>query len=59
LIRFKNKGSAEKLELYNLESDIAEKTNVAAKNPALVKTLYALMKKAKTPSEILVSIGLK
>ncbi|HMI04591.1 MAG TPA: arylsulfatase [Pedobacter sp.] len=51
LIRFKKKGSPEKLELYNLKSDIAEKTNIAAKNPVLVKTLYALMKKAKMPSE--------
>lgn len=51
LIRFRNKGTAEKLELYNLKSDIGEKNNIAAKNPETVKALYALMKQAKTPSE--------
>lgn len=51
LIRFKNKGTAEKLELYNLKSDIGEKNDIAAKNPETVKALYALMKQAKTPSE--------
>jgi arylsulfatase A-like enzyme len=51
LIRFKEKGSPEKLELYNLKSDIAEQHDVAVKNPDLVKMLYALMKKAKNPSE--------
>ena len=51
LIRFKEKGSPEKLELYNLKSDIAELHDVAVKNPDLVKMLYALMKKAKNPSE--------
>ncbi len=51
LIRFKDKGTAEKLELYNLKSDISEKHDIAAKNPDTVKALYALMKKAKTPAE--------
>jgi len=51
LIRFKDKGTAEKLELYNLKSDIGEKNDVVAKNPETVKALYALMKQAKTPSE--------
>lgn len=51
LIRFKDKGTAEKLELYNLKSDISEKYDIAAKNPDTVKALYALMKKAKTPAE--------
>ena len=51
MIRFKEKGSPEKLELYNLKSDIAEQHDVAVKNPDLVKMLYALMKKAKNPSE--------
>lgn len=51
LIRFKEKGSAEQLELYNLKNDIGEQQDLSAKNPALVKTLYALMKKAKTPFE--------
>lgn len=51
LIRFKDKGTAEKLELYNLKSDISEKHDIAANNPDTVKALYALMKKAKTPAE--------
>jgi len=51
LIRFKDKGTGEKLELYNLKSDIGEKNDIAAKNPETVKALYALMKQAKTPSE--------
>lgn len=51
LIRFKDKGIAEKLELYNLKSDISEKHDIAAKNPDTVKALYALMKQAKTPAE--------
>lgn len=51
LIRFKKEGSPEKLELYNLRSDVGEKNDISAKNPATVKLLYALMKQAKTPSE--------
>jgi arylsulfatase A-like enzyme len=51
LIRFKQKDSAEHLELYNLKTDVAEKTNLAARNPAMVKALYVLLKNAKTPSE--------
>ena len=51
LIRFKEKGSAEKLELYNLKNDIGEKNDIAIKNSKIVKALYALMKNAKTPSE--------
>ncbi|TCD08309.1 sulfatase [Pedobacter frigidisoli] len=51
LIRFKETGSPEKLELYNLKSDIGEKNDIAANNAATVKELYALMKKAKTPAE--------
>lgn len=51
LIRFKTKGVAERFELYNLQKDIAERVNLVSENPAMVKTLSALMKKAKTPSE--------
>jgi arylsulfatase A-like enzyme len=51
LIRFKEKGSAEKLELYNLKNDIGEQDDISIKNPKIVKALYALMKNAKTPSE--------
>jgi arylsulfatase A-like enzyme len=51
LIRFKEKGAAEQLELYNLKTDVGEKTNLAVRNPAMVKALYVLMKQAKTPSE--------
>lgn len=51
LIRFKEKGAAEKLELYNLKSDIGERNNIATKNLDMVKALYTLMKEAKTPAE--------
>jgi arylsulfatase A-like enzyme len=51
LIRFKYKGQPEKFELYNLSADIGEKKNLTLVNPAKVKELSALMKKAKTPAE--------
>lgn len=51
LIRFKTKGSTERLELYNIAKDIGEKTNLAAGNAAMVRELRALMIKAKTPAE--------
>lgn len=34
-------------QLYNLDSDIGEKTNVAVKNPEIVKELAALLQKVK------------
>ena len=51
LIRYKEKGTAEILELYNLNTDIAEKHNLSKQNPVKTKTLLALMKQAKSPAE--------
>lgn len=51
LIRFKEKGAAEVLELYRFKDDIGEKYNLAPSNPAKVKELKALMLKAKSPAE--------
>lgn len=51
LIRFKQQGKPEVLELYNLKTDIGEKSNVADKNPSKLKQLRALMAQAKTPAE--------
>ena len=51
LIRYKEKGKAEILELYNLSTDIAEKHNLSGKNPVKTKALLALMKQAKSPAE--------
>ncbi|MEA3462509.1 MAG: arylsulfatase [Bacteroidota bacterium] len=39
------------LELYNLESDPAEKNNVADKHPDLVETLARMMDEERVPSE--------
>lgn len=38
-------------ELYDLKSDPAETTNVAARHPQVVRELKALMHRARTPSE--------
>jgi len=51
LIRFKYKGKAERFELYNIVDDIGETKDLAAENPAKVKSLKAIMVKAKTPAE--------
>ena len=51
LIRYKEKGKAEILELYNLSTDIAEKHNLSGKNPVKTKALLTLMKQAKSPAE--------
>ncbi|MEI6948418.1 arylsulfatase [Paraflavisolibacter sp. H34] len=51
LIRFKSKGSAERLELYHLKEDVGEQNNLAARYPDRVRALQALLKGAKTPSE--------
>lgn len=51
LIRFKRKGQPEQFELYNLSTDIGEKNNLAAANPAKVKALSTIMQQAKTPAE--------
>jgi arylsulfatase A-like enzyme len=41
----------EKLELYNLKTDISEKHNVAEKNPEIVAKMDAYLKTARTESE--------
>jgi arylsulfatase A-like enzyme len=41
----------EKLELYNLKTDISEKENVAEKNPEIVAKFDAYLKTARTESE--------
>jgi arylsulfatase A-like enzyme len=41
----------EKLELYNLKTDISEKDNVAEKNPEIVAKMDAYLKTARTESE--------
>jgi arylsulfatase A-like enzyme len=51
LIRFKQQGKPEVLELYNLKTDIGEKSNVADKNSSKLKQLRALMAQARTPAE--------
>lgn len=40
------------IEIYNLARDRAEKNNLAAQQPALVKTFEALFKKARTDHEL-------
>ncbi len=40
------------IELYNLNTDISEENNVAAKHPELVKELMDLMNSARTESEV-------
>jgi len=51
LIRFKEKGKKEILELYNLENDIAEKVDLSQKYPELVKNLYAKILEVKKNPE--------
>lgn len=51
LIRFKEQGKSERLELYNLENDLAEKNDLASKQPAVVKRLYSLLKKENKKPE--------
>jgi arylsulfatase A-like enzyme len=41
----------EPLELYNLSTDLGEKHNVAAENPAVVARIEAYLKSARTDSE--------
>lgn len=38
-----------KLELYDFENDVSETTDMADKNPEIVKTIENLLKKARTP----------
>lgn len=51
LLRFKYKGKPERFELYNIVDDIGERKDLAAEQPAKVKSLKAIMAKAKTPAE--------
>jgi len=51
LIRFKEKGKQEVLELYDISKDPGEKNNIASTNYAKVQQLKALMKQSKTPAE--------
>ncbi|GAB2554120.1 arylsulfatase [Spirosoma areae] len=51
LIRLKKQSQPERLELYNLQSDIGEATNLAQTNPEKLNTLLTLMKQAQTPAE--------
>jgi len=39
------------IELYNLEKDIGEENNVAARHPSIVAKIEASMESARTPSE--------
>jgi arylsulfatase A-like enzyme len=41
----------EALELYDLKSDVGERQNVAAKNPAVIAQIEAYLKSARTDSE--------
>jgi arylsulfatase A-like enzyme len=41
----------EKLELYNLKTDVSEKENVAEKNPEIVAKIDAYLKTARTESD--------
>jgi arylsulfatase len=41
-----------KIELYNLDEDIGESRDVAAKNPEIVARLRQIMKAARVPSEV-------
>ena len=42
-----------KTELYNLKSDPGEQKNVAAKNPAIMAQIEAIMVSEHTPSSLL------
>ena len=48
----KNNKDPLKIQLYNLENDISESTDLADKHPALVKEMADLMAKQHTPSKL-------
>lgn len=48
----KNNPEPLKIELYDLEKDVAEKNNVADKHPDVVQMLADKMKSARVPSEL-------
>ena len=51
LIRLKKPDQPERIELYDLGSDLAETTNLADQNKAKVQALVALMQTEQSPSE--------
>lgn len=51
LVRVKNKGKAETVELYDLSKDTGETRDLAAANPQKVKEMRALLTAAKSPAE--------
>ncbi|MFD2569996.1 arylsulfatase [Spirosoma soli] len=51
LVRLKEKGKPEVLELYELSRDVGERQNVASKNSTRVKAMLTLMQQSKTPAE--------
>jgi len=48
----KNNKDPLKIQLYNLEEDISETTDLAEQHPELVKEMAAMMAKQHTPSEL-------
>jgi arylsulfatase A-like enzyme len=50
LVRFREKGKPEVLELYDISKDIAEQHNLSAQYPDRVKTLKALLQQSVTPA---------
>lgn len=51
LLRFKQQGAPEVLELYNLARDEGEENNLVSAHPETARELRRLMDSAKTPSE--------
>ena len=50
-IRFNIQKGILKTELYNLETDLQELTDVSAQNPDIVKRMEQIMKKEHVPAE--------
>jgi arylsulfatase A-like enzyme len=44
-------------ELFNLESDLAEMSNIASQNPAVVERLQTLFREARTESTVWTTSG--
>ncbi len=51
LVRFKEEGKPERLELYNLDVDLAETNNIATQNPDILKELHLQLKKENKEPE--------
>ena len=47
-----NQGSESPIEVYDLENDLAEITNVAEQNPEVVAQFKAIFREARTPSTV-------